>query len=214
MPAPIDDAVTTTYGDAGARKDLEAKLAAFLTENVSRDAKDYVCRKLMLIGTAPSVAVLAGLLPDQDLSHMARYALERMPAPEAAQALRNALGKVPAEQKVGVIGSLGVRRDTASVSALAALLGESNAAVARAAAFALGDIGDAEACRALAAARPSDPLVQQALVDASLGCAENLLAAGKKAEAQAVYKSLTGENQPHQVRAAATRGLLACAAKG
>ena len=68
--------------------------------------------------------------------------------------------------------------------------------------------------KALAAARSSEPLVQQALVDASLGCAENLLAAGKKAEAQAVYKSLTGENQPHQVRAAATRGLLACAAKG
>ena len=211
---PIDDAVTKTYGDAAARKDLEGKLSAFLTSNVSRNAKDYVCRKLMLIGTAQSVAILAGLLADKDLSHMARYALERMPAAEAGQALRDALAKVPNAEKVGVIGSLGVRRDTASVAALAGLLGESDASVARAAALALGDIGTAEACNALASAKPSQPEVQQAVIDSRLGCAENLLAEGKKAEAQAVYKSLGGDDQPHQVRAAAKRGLLACAAKG
>jgi hypothetical protein len=52
------------------------------------------------------------------------------------------------------------------------------------------------------------------VIDSRLGCAENLLADGKKVEAMAVYKSLAGDDQPHQVRAAAKRGLLACAAKG
>ena len=75
---PIDEAVVATRGDAAARKDLETRLAAVLKTDASRDAKAFVCRKLMVIGTAESVPALAGLLADKDLSHMARYALERM----------------------------------------------------------------------------------------------------------------------------------------
>ena len=48
---------------------------------------DYVCRVLRVIGTADSVPALAGLLAERNLSHMARYALQDNPAPEA-QALR------------------------------------------------------------------------------------------------------------------------------
>jgi len=210
---PIDEAVVTTYGNAGARQDLEAKLAACLTTGVSRDAKDYVCRKLMVIGTAESVPTLAGLLTDKDLSHMARYALERIPATEAAQALRDGLAKVSGATQVGVIGSLGVRRDTASVPALAALLNNADASVARAAAIALGDIGTAEAAKALTDGKPTAPEAKQAATDASLACAEDLLASGKKAEALAVYKSLVGDGQPKQVRLAVTRGMVACAGK-
>jgi HEAT repeat protein len=210
---PIDEAVVTTYGNADARKDLEAKLAAILSTGVTRDAKDFVCRKLMLIGTAQSTPILAGLLPDKDLSHMARYALERIPAAEAGQALRDALPKVSGATQVGVIGSLGVRRDTASVPALAALLNNADASVARAAAIALGDIGTVEAAKALADGKPTAPEASQAATDASLACAEDLLANGKKAEALAVYKSLVGEGQPKLVRLAATKGMLACAGK-
>ena len=49
---------------------------------------------------------LAALLPDEKLSHMARFALERIPAPEAAKALREALSKTQGEVKIGVISSL------------------------------------------------------------------------------------------------------------
>ena len=116
---PIDEAVVATRGDAAARKELETRLAAVLKTDVSRDAKDFVCRKLTVIGTAASVPTLAALLADEDLSHMARYALERIPAPEAAQAMRDALPKIDNALKVGVMGSLGVRQDVASVPALA-----------------------------------------------------------------------------------------------
>ncbi len=85
--------------------------------------------------------------------------------------------------------------------------------MARAAAIALGDIGTAEAAKALADAKPTAPEATQAATDARLACAEDLLAGGKKAEALAVYKSLAGEGQPKQVRLAATRGMLACAGK-
>src|SRR5690349_10488944 len=87
---PINEAVITTRGDAAARKNLESRLAAVLKTDASRDAKDFVCRKLMLIGTAESVPALAELLPHAENSHMARYALERIPGPEASQALRDA----------------------------------------------------------------------------------------------------------------------------
>ena len=131
---PIDDAAVVAHGDAAVRKDLETRLTAILATDAPRIAKDYVCRKLMIVGTAASVPALANLLADKELSHMSRYALERIPALEAAQALRDALPKVSGALRVGVIGSLGVRRDAASVAALAALLGDADKSVACAAA--------------------------------------------------------------------------------
>ena len=41
------------------------------------------------------------MLPDENLSHMARYALERIPAPEAAQALRDAVPDLSGRLKIG-----------------------------------------------------------------------------------------------------------------
>jgi len=210
---PIDEAVVTTRDDAAARQDLEARLVAVLNSEVSRDAKDFVCRKLAVIGTAAAVPALAELLPHPEHSHMARYALERIPAPEAAQAMRDALPKIDNVLKIGVMGSLGVRQDAASVAALAALLGNADVTVARSAVLALGAIRTPEAARALREGKPESSEARTAAIDASLACAEGLLAAGKKADAMAVYKGFIGEDQPKHVRLAATRGMLACAGK-
>jgi len=210
---PIEEAVVSTHGNGAARKELEARLSAVLSSNVSRDAKDYVCRKLMVVGTASSVPALAALLPDKDLSHMARYALERITAPEAAQALRDALSKLTGALKVGVISSLGARRDATSVAALAALVADNDMAVARAAALALGTIRNREASDALAKAKPATDEVKSAVTDATLSCAEGLLTGGNKLQALAVYQRLAGDTQPKHVRLAATKGILACAGK-
>lgn len=210
---PIDEAVVTCQGDAAARKELETRLAAVLKTDAPRDAKDYACRKLMLIGTAESVPALAALLTEKDHSHMARYALERIPAPEAARAMRDALPKLSPELKVGAISSLGVRRDAASVSALGALLSDTDGAVAKAAAHALGDIRTAEAAKALSSGKPAAEGVKLAVTDASLSCAEGLLAGGDKGEALVIYKGLVGQDLPKHMRLAATRGMLACAGK-
>jgi HEAT repeat protein len=143
--APIDEAVISTHGDVAKRKELEDRLAATLKGEMPLDAKQFVCRKLMVIGTAASVPALAALLPDKQLSHMARFALERITAPEAAAALRDALPKLSGAQKAGVISSLGTRKDAASVPRLAELLGDGDATIARAAAYALGVIRTPEA---------------------------------------------------------------------
>lgn len=204
----IEDAVVSTHGDAEARKALENKLAAVLNSGASRAAKDYVCRQLRVIGTAASVPAIAALLSDKDLSHMARYALENNPAAEAGAALRESLSKVDAALQVGVISSLGDRRDQESVGALGALLDGSDIAVAGAAAAALGDIRTAEASQALANCKASDPAVGADVTDASLACAEALLAAGDKATALSIYKKYSSAEQKH-VQVAAKRGMLA-----
>jgi HEAT repeat protein len=205
----IDDAVPATHGDAAARKELETRLAAVLGSGLSRAAKDFAARKLTVIGTAASVPALAALLADNDLSHMARYALERIPAAEAAQALRDALPKLSGKLKVGAIGSLGVRRDTGAIAALAAAIGGGNATVAAAAANALGVIGTAEAVEALKkAGATASADAKPAVADAVLAAAERLLANGDKAAAQGAYKLLLTGKPAKNVRLAATRGLL------
>jgi HEAT repeat protein len=211
---PIDEAVIATRGNQAARKELEARLVAVLKSGASRSAKDYVCRTLRTIGTAESVPALAALLPDADLSHMARYALERIPAPQAGEAMCAALPNLSGPLKVGVIGSLGVRGDDACLAALANSLGDADPAIARAAACALGNIGSPQAGKALGASVKKAPeAVRVAIVDACLTCAEQLLADGKKADALALYQALSGEDQPKHVRLAVTRGRLMAAGK-
>lgn len=211
---PIDDAIVASHGNDAARKDLAARLVAVLPSDASRAAKDFACRKLSIIGTEDCVPTVAALLPKAELSHMARYALERIPCACAADALRDALGKTKGKTKVGVINSLGARRDAASTSALVGLLDDADTQIAGAAAAALGAIGNPEAAKALGAFQKKAPeSLRLAAADAYLACAESLLAAGKKAEATAIYKSLAGADQPKHVRLAATRGLLAATGK-
>jgi HEAT repeat protein len=210
---PIERALITTRDDSQARADLETRLAAVLDTDASRSAKDFVCRRLRTIGTARAVPALAALLPQKDHSHMARYALEWIPDPQAAAALRDALGQVEGELKIGVISSLGARRDADSVSLLGSLLSDADAVVACAAAHALGAIRTAQAAEALEKATPAEDQVKRAATDASLACAEALLAGGKKAEALAVYRRFASEDQPRHVRLAATRGMLEVAGR-
>ena len=213
---PIDAAVVAAHADPTARADLEKRLAALLDAGTSRAAKEYVCRKLSLIGTALSVPKLAALLPEKEHSHMARFALERISAAEAAEALRKALGTVQGDLKIGMISSLAGRGDAASVPLLAALLpGDSKTAVA--AADALGRIHSPEAIQALAAASgASDKAAAAAISDARMACAESLLKQGKRADAKAIYTSLaeaaaTGTTPAAKAtRLAAARGILAC----
>jgi HEAT repeat protein len=210
---PIDKAVAASNKDVDVQKALEAKLITALESDISACAKDYLCRKLSLVGSAQCVDSVAALLVDDDLSHIARYALERIPGEEAVTAMRDTMGKVSGKLQVGVINSLGVRRDEGSVEGLVKLLRNSDQLVASAAAAALGSIGNADAAKALKAFQDEAP-DELALVaaDAYLRCAEQMLKSGKKIEAMAIYKSLMTHKAKH-IGLAARRGLLAAAQK-
>src|SRR5512138_2754889 len=194
---PIDEAVVKTRNDPAARKEIESKLLAVLQSSAPRDAKDYACRLLRTMGTAACVPVLEKLLADAELSHMARYALERIPDPKAGQAMERQVRKLSGKLKVGVISSLGTRGQEGlsnPVSSLRPLLKDPDDSVARAAAIALGRIGSADANKALASASPRPALVS-VCADASLSCAEKLLAVGRAKDAKATYERLL-KNKP------------------
>ena len=206
---PIDDAIAASHGNAAVRKDIESRLLKALASEISRDAKDYICRKLAIVGTVESVSQLSKLLRMENHSHMARFALERIPGSEATRALVNALNDVDNPLKVGIISSLGSRRDAFAIAALVSLLGSSDASVIQSAAGALGQIGTTEAAHALGKAKPS-PII----FDAQLMCAETLIANNQIDAAKKIYQSLSLDHSAKLVRLAATRGMLACAAKG
>lgn len=212
--AALDAAVVRAGTDVSVRAAVEPRLAALLAPETSRATKEYACRKLSLIGTAASVPALAALLVDAENSHMARFALERIEAPEAAAALRAGLGVVTGDLRIGMISSLGGRRDEPSVPLLAALL-KAEPAVGVAAARALGLIASPEAAAALARFAGAVGPVGAAAADARLACAEALLAADRRPEARAIYEALAaataGSPDGRTVFLAATRGILACA---
>jgi HEAT repeat protein len=209
----IEDAVIGAHGDSTLRSDLEARLIAALGTDISRDAKDYVCRKLAVIGSSAAVSALADLMSSEANAHLARHALERIPGPEAAAALATAVTSLNGKLKIGAIASIGARGDAAGVAALASLLQDTDAVVARAAAMSLGSIGGSEAAAALQAAAQSATGGKGFLMDALLSCAESLLRTNKVEAATAIYQSLAGDQPSRLIRLAATRGLLACAAK-
>ena len=206
----IQDTIVATHGDAAARKDLESKLAAVLATDVPRAAKDSVCRFLKTIGTAHSVEALAKLLHDEELSHMARHALQTNDTPEAVKALVGAIDKAPEKIKIGIISSLGARGTGVPIAPLAKALADKDAEISSAGALALGAIGSEEAVKALAAAKATDSN-KVAVCDAMFQCAENMLNHGKKSEAKAIYSTVLRIGPTKAAKMAADIGVKACA---
>jgi len=205
----LEAIVVEAAKDPAQCKAAEAKLAAALGGECTVDCKRELCRRLRTIGTARSVPPLAALLTDEALSHMARFALGYMQAPEALAALRQALGKTSGKVQVGIIGSLGARRDAEAVPALVKLVGGKDAQVAEATVGALGRIGGAEARAALdKALAGASGKRRAAVVDALLACADRALAAGQKDQAAATFRKLYGDKEAGHVRIAALRGLV------
>jgi HEAT repeat protein len=187
----------------------EKKLIAVLQSSAPDKEKADACRELARIGTKDAIAPLAALLPDEKLSHMARYGLETIPSPAVDEALRAAAGKLHGKLLVGVIGSIGVRRDTKAVKLLANLLHDSDNDVTQAAARALGKVGDQAAAKALLDALPSVSQANQlAFCEGLLRCAETAAASGNRKGAIAIYDRLRELSAPHQVRTAALRGAI------
>jgi len=207
----IAGAATASLDDPALRKTLEKQLVDILRDKEATfEAKQFVCRQLLTMGTAESVPALATLLPDEQLSHMGRYALERMACPEAGKALRDALTATEGKTLVGVINSVGERRDAEAAAKLLGFLKDADAEIAQAAARALGKIGGDAAAKALAAARAgASGRSLQITTDAWLRCADRYLAEGKKDKAKAIYETLYAQSEPKNFRAAALRGLVA-----
>lgn len=173
-------------------------------------AKAKACQQLARVGGKEAVPALAPLLTDERLAHYARFALEPIPEPAADDALREAIPKVKGRLLVGVINSIGHRRDPKAAALLSKLLYATDTEVAQAAAAALGRISGPQAAKAL-----QDGLtrtkggVRTAVAQAALVCAEGLLAHGDRKQALALYDTLSRPGIPRAVRLAAMHSTIA-----
>ena len=192
-------------------KEIMAKPAAELVEilknpNAPAFDKAKACQRLAVIGTKDAIPALTALLADEKLNVYARYGLEGIPDPAVDVALRDAATKLQGRQLVGVIDSIGQRKDAAAVGLLKGFMGSNDARVISAAAGALGRIGTLDAAGVLSEAIAKDSPVKLRIADGCMACAEGLAAAGKKAEAVALYEAVVKTDLPKFVKTAALSG--------
>lgn len=188
----------------------DAKLIAILSDPRSTVfQKAIACKHLAQIGSKNSVAPLAALLGDSRLGHYARFGLEPNPDPSVDEALRSALPKLKGRQLVGVIHSIGVRKDARAVDALGKLMYDPDVEIAQAASASLGTIGGARAGKLLRDGlnRTRIPVLP-VVARAALVCVEGLMTANR-AQALEMYTALSGASMPKVVRRAAYRALNA-----
>ena len=224
LPAPYSDVLTYEFsGPRTATTAIEAEIRAaapeelcaietkLLTILASPDAttasKDWVCRQLRQAGSERSVLALVPLVADKDLATVARWALQGIPSPKVDEALRDAVCQVKGALLVGVVCTIGARRDCQAVPLLAPLAGDKEPAVAEAALYALGQIGNKEALAAIQAASASDSLKRYRF-HAMLLCAERMAAEGQSTDASAVYRELYERSGDVAVQIGALRGIL------
>ena len=122
-----------------------AALAAVLQSDAPKAEKAIACKRLAVLGTEEAVPALAPLLEDAELASWARIALEAIPGPAPDKALRHAMKKVDGRLLIGVVNSIGVRRDAEAVGGLAKLLKADDPGVGAGAAHGVGRVGGAGA---------------------------------------------------------------------
>jgi hypothetical protein len=186
----------------------EPELLAVLRSDAPEADKAITCKRLAIKGSPAAVSDLAKLLDNERLASWARTALEAIPGPEADAALRNAAGTLSGLQLVGVINSIGVRRDAAALPMLQAKLTDADTEVSAAARHAIGAIGTTQAAAILTKAMAPPGGSQDATAQAGVVCAERLLASGKKTEALALYDAIRKAGVSEQRVAEATRGAI------
>lgn len=171
-----------------------AELNALLASDADIQLKARSCQQLAINGTADSVPALEKLLGDEKLGDYARCALENIPSPAAAEALRRALPALKGRLLAGAVNSLGVLRDTAAVPALAALAQSPASERESGALAALAQIASDEAVGGIRSAL-SGPNARAA-AQAALAAASQLLDDSKKAAALALLRDLTTSKPP------------------
>ena len=187
---------------------MEARLVALLRRtDASIAARQAACQRLGIVFAATGVPgagaleLLKAMLVDAGETDIARLTLERTPGAAVDTVLTDAMGKTTGRTRLGILQTLTARAPASAVPAIATLLGDKDAATAKAAATALAQIGNTAALAALRTA----PATVAGLFAAKLTVARKL----PTAEGVALLTELQADTRsaPHQ-RASALRGLL------
>jgi HEAT repeat protein len=186
----------------------ESQLIAVLESDAELFDKAKACQQLAVIGTREAVPTLARLLGDEQLAHYARYALEPIPDPAVDAALRDALDRLDGKLLVGVINSIGMRRDAQAIDALKGLVGHSDPAVADAAAGALGRIATADAVQFLQQSLDGPESLRTSIGKACLTAAQMLAREEKRGQAIELLDVVRQADLPKYLYVAALEGAI------
>ncbi|MBW8039723.1 MAG: HEAT repeat domain-containing protein [Planctomycetes bacterium] len=201
--------------DSSIRGQIEQKLIEALAAATTNDARQFLCRQLRTIGTEKAVPQLESMLANPEISHMARYALGRIEAPEAGVALHRALKKTSGKLKAGIINTLVKANYGRALGDFMKLIGNSDKDVAIAAIRATGHFPCNSSVGALRRARRSADKDIQVEIDAALlASAEIFLANGTKKRSAAIYEDFYSGKYPAHLRVAGLRGLAAARGEG
>ena len=185
----------------------EKRLLQVLRSDAPAAQKAITCKELAIHGSGAAVPDLAKLLPNPQLSSWSRIALEAIPGEQSDAALRQAAESLRGQLLVGVINSIGVRRDKKAVPILIARLQDGDLEVAAAAAVAMGRIADDEATLALQKALPMvSAELKSSVAEACVLAAEYRLLNGQKQKAAEIYDQVRNADVPIQRIVEATRG--------
>ncbi|MFP4057556.1 MAG: ThuA domain-containing protein [Candidatus Brocadiia bacterium] len=205
---PLELTIAKATGDPVLRAAVAQRLGAVLADpEATHAAKLFACKHLRLVGSDAQVPALVKMLGEAATAGMARRALESIPGDASLQALRDAMGRLEGRARIGVVNSLGVRRDGQSVPAIAPLARNEDAELAGAALGALGRIatpGAAEALQRLAAQAEAPARSRDAL----LTCARRLAADGHRQAASRIYLGMVDAQFPLSADIAVLAGLV------
>jgi HEAT repeat protein len=189
-------------------QDLESLLLVLIEQDISTEAKSFICRMLGEIGGTDSVEILARQSANKDIFPDVLVALEQNQNDEAAVALAGLLVNADEQGKPAILAAMGRQGNPVSVSALADCLNDSEPAILLAAARALADIAAPVACNALIdKTLGADLETQVLLADACLKC----VAALPDTQSDTAAKTLELFRQPNfptHIRLAAISGLM------
>ena len=135
----------------------QGELIAVLQSDAPPAEKAITCKRLAIYGDKEAVPTLAALLPNAELASWARIALEAIPDPEAGEALCGAIDDLEGRLLIGVINSVGIRREAKAVDQLAGRLKDADSGVGAAAAPARGRIAGAPAAKVWVGGRAGAP---------------------------------------------------------
>ncbi len=196
LPLPAQDSATS---------ETATLVAVLKSPDASVFDKARACGRLAIVGDESAVPALAGLLTDEKLSAYARDALESIPGAAPDAALRGAIAQLEGDRLIDVLASIGVRRDSEAIGAIAPLLGSDDTDIAAAAARSLGQIGTPQAADELQSLL-SEVTAESglALGNACLICIQQLAKRGEVDKAVALCAAIEMADLPDHIQSKAT----------
>jgi HEAT repeat protein len=177
---------------------IEQKLIVVAaSKDATQAGKAVACRFLQQVGTRKCIPAVSGLLRDEILSDYARLVLERLKSEQADKAMRDALETATDKIKIGILATLGERRDDKAIRPADKLAHSSNPALAKAAIQVIGKIGGKEAAECLSSMKPAEKLVPTQM-RAMVECARSLSGNDKVSLCE---KVLAGSYKPCHIAA-------------